>query len=358
MAEPSGRSIDAVGWATMPWSARPALAYLESDCRLSRMPRFPSKGSGDGMQVPPEILKTVAFIGARRKLSGGQSSRLHILGTAFIVGEPLVEEEPDARILFAITAAHVVKKIAERTDDGKSYVRVNDVDGGSVVGFVKLSEWVLHDDPRIDAAATVFWMDPKYDLHFIGTESFVTDQLIKEEQIGPGDDLFFPGLFSKHHGRQANLPILRLGNIASMPSEPVRTKDYGAMMAYLAEARSIGGLSGSPVFVHTGPFRAKDGRNLSWCGPKAWLLGLIHGHWDFDDTPDSEDDDLTEDAAGQSMNMGIAVVVPATCIRELLDQPIFRRIKEQAREVYEKIKRGECTQEDVANQIRKLASSE
>ena len=58
-------------------------------------------------------------------------------------------------------------------------------------------------------------------------------------------------------------------NIAMIPDEPVTTS-LGDIKAYLVEARSIGGLSGSPAFVRetgaegTGSF---------------YLLGLMHGHW-------------------------------------------------------------------------------
>ena len=51
-----------------------------------------------------------------------------------------------------------------------------------------------------------------------------------------------------------NLPIVRLGAIAAMPGEYIKT-DWGCLRAYLIEARSIGGLSGSPVFIRVGTTR-------------------------------------------------------------------------------------------------------
>ena len=46
------------------------------------------------------------------------------------------------------------------------------------------------------------------------------------------------------------MPILRMGNLAAYPQERVQVEGV-EMDAYLIEARSIGGLSGSPVFYHS-----------------------------------------------------------------------------------------------------------
>jgi hypothetical protein len=44
------------------------------------------------------------------------------------------------------------------------------------------------------------------------------------------------------------MPIGRHGSLAMMPSEPIQT-DLGFADVYLIKARSMGGISGSPVFV-------------------------------------------------------------------------------------------------------------
>jgi hypothetical protein len=54
-------------------------------------------------------------------------------------------------------------------------------------------------------------------------------------------------LRAHHTGDLKNVPIVRVGNLASYPSEQIQTRAFGRMEAYLIEARSIGGLSGSPV---------------------------------------------------------------------------------------------------------------
>ena len=65
-----------------------------------------------------------------------------------------------------------------------------------------------------------------------------------------GDEVFVVGLFRHRHGTQRNIPIVRVGNLAALTEEKVATNDFGLVDAYLIEARSIGGLSGSPVFLN------------------------------------------------------------------------------------------------------------
>jgi hypothetical protein len=61
------------------------------------------------------------------------------------------------------------------------------------------------------------------------------------------------GLFSEHQGAERNIPIVRVGNIAAMPEEPVLTTSWGAIDAYLIEARSIGGTQRFARFRQSGP---------------------------------------------------------------------------------------------------------
>jgi len=103
-----------------------------------------------------------------------------------------------------------------------------------------------------------------------------------------------------------------------MPEEPVSRGDLGPIDAYLVEARSIGGLSGTPVFVHMGGVRTLAGKARFRGGSFYWL-GLMHGHWDL---PVSYTDSLAENiSTGERVNMGIAIVVPAMKILEVLTQP-------------------------------------
>lgn len=159
----------------------------------------------------------------------------------------------------------------------------------------------------------------QFAFRFTTVEDAVTTDVLQTQVVGPGDEVFLPGLFVNHYGAQRNEPIVRLGNIAAMPAEPVRTKMLGAIDAYLIEARSVGGLSGSPVFLNLGIVRHTSnapGAELRFhTGQRTWyLLGVVHGHWQ------AEHEDVEVDAASatEHVNMGIAVVTSIDRVISLL----------------------------------------
>lgn len=92
-------------------------------------------------------------------------------------------------------------------------------------------------------------------------------------------DLFMVGRFISQGGRQRNLPSVRFGNISMMPLEKVKNS-FGLMVRiFLVECRSIGGYSGSPVFVYINPDWPRPKGAVSYSdilGP--WLLGVDYGH--------------------------------------------------------------------------------
>lgn len=103
-----------------------------------------------------------------------------------------------------------------------------------------------------------------------------------------------------------------------MPRDKLPTKDFGFMEAYLAEGRSIGGLSGSPVFVRNTldmPAQTAKGTLSHMSGLGAiHLLGLMHGHWEV---PTS----FSTTEQTEAVNMGVSIVVPAKKILEVLYHP-------------------------------------
>ena len=87
--------------------------------------------------------------------------------------------------------------------------------------------------------------------------------------------------------------------------------------AYLS-TRSIGGLSGSPVFLNYGGVRVdpQTQRFRMLQRPEFALLGLLHGHKKI------QDDEVDPASATDSdlINAGIAIVIPAHRIRETIDE--------------------------------------
>jgi hypothetical protein len=101
------------------------------------------------------------------------------------------------------------------------------------------------------------------------------------------------------------------------------------MEVYLAEGRSIGGLSGSPVFVRPTTRIVGLGNEQ---GPQAVFgmggfrfLGLMRGHWDF---PLG-----VQVGQAEAVNMGISIVVPAKKILETLYHPELVALRDKQDEL-------------------------
>jgi hypothetical protein len=109
----------------------------------------------------------------------------------------------------------------------------------------------------------------------------------------------------------------------------VKIADWvGDVDGYLIETKSLGGISGSPVFVRetvyfsgaVGPER----RPVQACAQgDIYLLGLVHGHWSIrpEDVNETRIEVKSEKIDKEAANMGIAITVPAKKIMEVLNHP-------------------------------------
>jgi hypothetical protein len=273
------------------------------------------------MRIPDDVKKSVVFIGVEVD-DGHGGKKIRFCGTGFFVS---VASQYDANKswLYLVTAKHVVVELNAR----QFFVRANSNDGGTITfkgeGDLK---WIFHpDDSSADVA--VFQMVipqdfvPRLDMRPLSHVMFMTDKEIVEQNIGVGDDVFVTGLFSFHHGKLRNNPIIRTGHIAMMPEELIPTKKLGDMKAYLIELRSTGGLSGSPVFV----LKQYDGG--LW---RQFLFGLVHGHWEIG--ADSVMDASLESGKQSTVNAGVAIVTPAHKILETLDAEPLLDIRRRGNE--------------------------
>lgn len=266
------------------------------------------------MRIPEEVRSCVAFVGYSDIFG-----KMYLAGTAFSVFRRI---DGEMGFAYLVTAKHVIEKIKAKGCQSAS-VRFNLVTGGAAWIGISLDHWFYH--PSDDHTDVAVWRIPSVAQKDIATipyllEASVTRDVISKESIGVGTEVFLSGLFINHYGRERNIPIVRVGNIAAMPEEKVST-EMGPMDAYLIEARSIGGLSGSPVFAHLGILRLEKGTVLASSNDHGifYLLGLMHGHWDTErptviDIPE-------EDAPSGRINMGIGIVVPAEKILETINHP-------------------------------------
>jgi hypothetical protein len=281
------------------------------------------------MRVPDTITRCVGFLGAP---SADDPEEIVVRGTAFFVSVPSEMRPESRRYEHLVTAQHSLNRVGALPLS----VRLNAFTGTSdrVATDIPIGDaldWFTHptdgeqDALTVDVAVLPWKAEhTAFEYSCLPVGMFLTDEIIEEEDeygkhIGIGDEVFITGLFTRVTGRRMNLPILRMGTLAMMPNEPVRTRSGAVeidMEAYLIEARSIGGLSGSPVFVR---YSMEVGLSR-----EIHLLGLMHGHWD---TPPGAIHDAVTDAAmteeekAEAVNMGIGIVVPAKKIREVLYQP-------------------------------------
>jgi hypothetical protein len=165
-------------------------------------------------------------------------------GTAFLYGHPS-ERFPDKHFLYLVTARHNVEK-AERFGD--LYLRANLKAGGAEI--VRLDgQWHYPDNEASDVAVIPVGPGAEFDITSIGRDDLATDEVAGRYGLGVGDEVFSVGLFTRHRGKTRNVPLVRSGIVAAMPGEPLEDPTSGfEYHAYLVEMRSIGGLSGSPVF--------------------------------------------------------------------------------------------------------------
>lgn len=291
------------------------------------------------MRVPDDVLKCVGFIGEveHQDFSGVPGE---LRATGFFVAIPCESQELiEMRTCYFITAKHVATELEGR----QAFFLVN-AKGGGVVGITGVigEHWFLHpSDPSADVAAIQILMDSQADINAIALEHFGLPERLEQLHIGIGDETIISGLFTAVPGTTRNIPIVRHGNIAMMPGEQIQT-ELGFADVFLVEARSIGGLSGSPVFVrHTLGVkvqRERDGGDdlLFANGPGITLLGLMHGHWDIRESEINKPSIIHDRQHG--VNLGIGIVVPAIKIYETLYAPkLIAMRQEQEKEI---LKRG------------------
>lgn len=262
------------------------------------------------MRVADRIPSSVVFIGAYN------CGIFTPLGTGFFV----LKVEDGFQFQHIVTARHVIENL--EVED--IYIRGNLKGNGIEVYVTKKSEWVFHPEKSnnryIDVAILPSHAPPdKFDiLHMSIEKEMVTPEIIVDEAIGIGDDIFTVGLFTNHYGQARNIPVVRSGIISAMPSEPMYT-EYGYMNGYLVETHSLGGISGSPVFVQMAPLRVINAEVRQSMKLTHYFLGLVSGHWTVENPEDAIAETMEPVLTGR-INTGISIVVPAQDILDTINQ--------------------------------------
>jgi hypothetical protein len=184
------------------------------------------------MLIPDDVLKNVLFIGTK------QNGSFRPRGTGFVV----IYEEHGHQFMHLVTAEHVISNILRR--GWEIWCRANLMNGNAEEFLLPSEGWTFHPEHSTDVAVCPFNPHAR-DIDYVsfavnGQQSVAaTADVLRREKIGLGEEVFIVGLFRNHHGTNRNVPIIRVGNIAMIPGEPVFTKYVGYTDAYLVEARSI-----------------------------------------------------------------------------------------------------------------------
>jgi hypothetical protein len=268
------------------------------------------------MRIPDELRECVCF--TRAEWPSGVAA----MGTAFFVGVPIGQDRRP--FIYVVTAKHCITGgvQAQRSQGGRPaevVLLVNHSEHGRTETRTRASDWLLHDAADV-AVLPLGSIDPSFEVRVWPTDEGVASELVvKEKNIGAGDDVFITGLLTYHRGATRNLPVVRLGSIAAMPEDPIGL-ETGLDTVTLVEVRSIGGLSGSPVFVHLSVLRdtpqgmfLRGGGGAAGSGGTSWLHGVMHGFY-----PTGKDD---PDRAGENLNTGIAIVARIDRVLDLIQRP-------------------------------------
>lgn len=268
------------------------------------------------------------------------------VGTGFIFIYPLPDLGPSMGIPLLITSKHLIrhqrfsapKGAMQYFDTVTAFANTKEPNGDNSFiapitigvkehGFLNCS--IDDQDPEADVAVCpINISDAIFDFKGLGAETFVTESKIQDLKLNETDEVLFSGLFLPYHGAKKNYPIVRHGRLALMPKEKIPwtgpNGENSLQDLYLAEITSWGGNSGSPVFVRLSGAREQGGL---MSGVQYLLLGVMMGYFNSE-RPATLDTAATTDTAHLDVklsdNSGIAAIVPAGKINEIIKQPRIR----------------------------------
>ena len=246
-------------------------------------------------------------------------------GTGFAVALPDERLGPGGGFGYLVTNRHV----AECWDEDRHPMNVKSIsvrvtlsDGSA--GVVPINqhgnaEWIFPSGDSVDLAILPLGLSQdQVRFKVIALPLFVTSDQISSGQVHEGQRIVFTGFFPTIEGERTMQPIMREGMLAMLPEEDVINTTGKRGKVYLGDVHVLGGNSGSPVMVDLGGAQG----NKFIAGYDYHLLGVVSGYY-------FEDSDLTLRVATNikgkvQANSGIAIIVPASEIKDLLEDPRVR----------------------------------
>jgi hypothetical protein len=258
------------------------------------------------MRVPDEVRKTVGFICYEDK----RNQDIIPVGSFFFFGHDPRDGETFARGMYSVTARHVIDGL-RRKGVQEAILRLNPKNFNAPLITIRapLENWFSHpNDNSIDVAVTEMGIPAEADHLVLPFSLAATERVFKDNEVELGEEVFISGLFRHHFGNRRNIPIVRVGNLAALDEEKIDDE----IECYLVEARSTGGLSGSPVFLNLGVIRNIGGevKHLKGSTTSIHLLGLVHGHFLEKRKGEKPAGEAGDHPATDDINAGIIIVIP------------------------------------------------
>lgn len=215
--------------------------------------------------------------------------------------------------VYVVTNAHVAATCR--------VVRVNSRLGPAVWDLTD-RRWFPHQDGD-DLVVAMMGFNAYFDdrVAFHSSDmGLVTREFGEEVDLGYGDELFMTSRFLGHEGRQENEPIIRFGTLAKSRPVLVANQHTGIdQESYLVEMRWLPGHSGSPAYVYFSGRQVRLGVERK-VKAQIRLLGIDWGHMNHRARVLGPDGRPLDDGSYVEQNAGIACVVPAWKILEVLEQ--------------------------------------
>jgi hypothetical protein len=345
-----------------------AIFLLAISCiALGQNPIQPATPVSPGPQPPPPpapppmtlMKKSVVFIQgtyARRSpndhcfdADNKPSDTCSLLGTGFLLFYPDKRVGEGGGFCYLVTNKHMVREPGLDGILGKGKflqtisVRINTKkplqDSGVSYTFGQLPvsymggdlyAFVDPVDPLVDLAIIPISLNQDtLDFFMIQPALFATKTLIDDKHLDESNEVVFAGLFAPFTGNLRNYPIVRHGKLAMMSDERIPWEPGATEDLFLADVMSFGGNSGSPVFIRTG------GDNQAFGSIQYFLLGVMQGFYSTDSKVSVQTAELNGVA---KENTGVAAVIPAEKISEILESPraVSRRDTETAKLLQDK----------------------
>jgi hypothetical protein len=230
--------------------------------------------------------------------------------SGFLVSIPAKRENLPPHI-YVVTNNHVIEDhdITVRFRAGVSCKRI-----------LKLtSAWHQADDDDLAVNLLAGHERLSKTCHHIPLDLFVSESLIDQLDIGIGDEVFMVGRLIRNEEEPENSPIVRFGHIASPLS--CLTSVWGNEVI-LAEYRTLGKASGSPVFLEISQ-RQRDLFADQSQGRENLLLGVNRGSTRYKMPIEGIE------GATVSIDSSMGMIVPAWRLRQLLESVDVSRERQE-----------------------------